>query len=129
MTRALVVHRDARIAAGEADALRSVGYEVDRCPGPLRGMCPLVRGCPCPHAERADILVYDLASLRFEDDRREVGAELRSLYADKPIVVVAEGSEPESLDPVEPTAGVVWLFGPASADRLALVVEEALAER
>jgi hypothetical protein len=128
MTRALVVHRDAMIAAGEAEALRSLGYEVDRCPGPTRRACPLVRGCPCPQAERADVLVYDLASLRFEDDRREVGKELRELYADKPLVVVAGGLEPGALEPVQPSDGVVWLFGPASADRLALIVEDGLAE-
>jgi hypothetical protein len=127
MTRALVVHGDARIAAGEAEALRSLGYEVDRCPGPTRRACPLVRGCSCPHAERADILVYDLASLRYQADRRELGEELRELYADKPLVVVAGGSAPGALEPVEPGDGVVWLFGPASADRLALIVEDGLA--
>jgi hypothetical protein len=132
MTRALVVHRDARVAAGEVEALRSLGYDVDRCPGPTRCACPLVRGCPCPRVERADILVYDLASLRFEADRRELGEELRELYADKPLVVLAGGSEPGALEPgalelVEPGDGVVWLFGPASADRLALIVEDGLA--
>lgn len=128
MTRALVVHRDARIAAGEAEVLRSLGYEVDRCPGPTRQACPLVRGRPCPHAEWADILVYDLASLRFEANHREVGEELRELYADKPLVVVAGGIEPGAVDSVQPSDGVVWMFGPASADRLALIVEDGLAE-
>lgn len=127
MTRALVVHGDERIAAGEAEALRSLGYEVDRCPGPTRQACPLVRGCPCPRAERADILVYDLDSLRFQEGRRELGEELRELYADKPLVVVAGGSEPGAFEPVEAGDGVVWLFGPASADRLALIVEDGLA--
>jgi hypothetical protein len=127
MTRALVVHRDARVAADEAEALRSLGYEVDRCPGPTRRACPLVHGCSCPHAERADILVYDLASLRFEIDHREIAEELRQLYADKPLVVVAGGLEPGALEPVESRGGVVWLFGPASADRLALIIEDGLA--
>jgi len=129
MIRALVVHRDARIAADEAAALRSLGYDVDRCPGPTGRSCPLVHGFPCPHAERADILVYDLVSLRHEEGGREVGEELRSLYADRPLVIVAGGVEQGALDPDDPTDGVVWLFGAPDPDRLADIIEDGLAVR
>ena len=128
MTRALVVHLDPTVAADEVAELCALGYLVERCAGPARRVCPILHGRACPLAERADVLVYDIAALRFGEDDHEVGDELRALYADKPMVVVAGGAEPGELDPVEPSHGVVWLHGPTTADRLALLVEDALSD-
>ena len=93
MTRALVVHLDSATADMAAAALGACGYVVERCVGPELLACPVLSGHGCPRAERADVLVYDLAALRHEEDYREVGGELRALYADKPMVVVAGGPE------------------------------------
>ena len=128
MTRALVVHLDPALADVEAAELCEFGYVVELCVGPELQDCPVLRGHGCPRAERADVLVYDLAALRHEEDDREVGAELRALYADKPIVVVAGDRDVGVIEAIEPSEGVVWLHGTATAERLALLVEDALAD-
>ena len=128
MTRALVVHLDPAMAAGEAAELCALGYLVERCPGPVRHICPVIHGRACPLAERADVLVYDIAALRHAEDDHAVGDELRALYADKPIVVVAGGAEPGAFEAVEPSHGVLWLRGPTTAERLGLIVEDALSD-
>ena len=128
MTRALVVHLDPALADAEAAELCAFGYVVERCVGPELQDCPVLRGHGCPRAERADVLVYDLAALRHEEDHREVGAELRAIYADKPIVVVVGDPEVGVLEALEPTEGVVWLHGSPTAERLALLVEDALSD-
>jgi len=128
VTRALVVHLDPVIAAGETAELCALGYLVERCPGPERCACPVLHGRACPLAERADVLVYDIGSLRHAEEQREVGEELRALYADKPIVVVAGDSEEGAFEAIEPSHGVVWLHGPTTAERLALLVEDALSD-
>ena len=44
------------------------------------------------------------------------------------MVVVAGGPELGALEAIEPTDGVVWLHGQATAERLALLVEDALSD-
>ncbi len=129
MTRALVVHHLPATASTQASALRRLGFTVEQCRGPAACDCPVVDGRSCPLVERADVLVYDVAGLRLERDGRELGAELRALYADKPLVVVAGGAEPGALEANEPSDGVVWLRGALDAERLSLGIEEALGDR
>ena len=88
MTRALVVHLDPAIAAargGRALRARLRGRALPRS-GPRA--CPVLRGHGCPRAERADVLVYDLASLRSRGGSPRGRRGAARLYADKPIVVV-----------------------------------------
>lgn len=129
MTRALVVHHLPAVGSDEVVALRTLGYLVEQCRGPAACDCPVVHGRSCPLVERADVLVYDVVGLRLERDGRELGAELRALYADKPLVVVAGGAEPGALEAIEPSDGVVWLRGVPEAERLSLGIEEALGDR
>jgi hypothetical protein len=126
MTRALVVHQDSVIAEYELASLASLGYTVEVCRGPDVLACPLLAGRPCIRTERADILVYDLASLRHERGETQLVDELRALYADKPLIVVTGDAEGGGLDPIELAEGIIRLDGPITAERLDLVIAEAL---
>ena len=129
MTRALIVQHDPAVAEEEVVSLSALGYEIERCSGPDRCGCPVVAGRPCLLAEHADILVYDLRSLRYEEHERDLAEQLRELYADKPLVVVVGDGELGTLAPVEMGEGVVRLHGPITAERLDLVLEDALGDR
>ena len=128
MTRALVVHRDSVIAEFELDSLVSLGYAVDVCRGPDALTCPVLAGRPCLRTERADVLVYDLASLRHERGESQLVDELRALYSDKPLIVVTGDSESGALEPIQMAEGVIRLDGPITAERLDFVIEEALVD-
>jgi CheY-like chemotaxis protein len=128
MTRTLVVHHDPVVAQYELDSLAALGYSVEICRGPDVLACPLLAGRPCIRAERADILIYDLASLRHERGETQLVDELRALYADKPLIVVTGDVESGELEPVELAEGIVRLDGPITAERLDRLIEEALVD-
>lgn len=128
MTRTLIVHADAAIAAAELAALAGLGYDVEHCPGPEARTCPVVDGRACLLADRADVLVYDLGSLRHRVrvDGPELVDELRALYADKPLIVVTGDTERGALEPVPMGEGILRLDGPITGERLDELIEEAL---
>lgn len=127
MTRALVVQHDRAVKEEELGSLRALGCEVVLCGGPDRGACPVLADRPCPLAEHADVLVYDVRSLRYGDGTHALIDELRALYADKPLLVVGERSD-DGLDPRQ-AGSLIWLRGGASVGRMDLAIEEALGDR
>ena len=127
MTRALVVQHDRAVKEEELGSLRALGCEVVLCGGPDKGACPVLAGRPCPLAEHADLLVYDVRSLRYRDETHELIDELRALYADKPLLVVGDPSD-DRLDPGEGSS-LIWLRGGVSVGRMDLAIEEALGDR
>lgn len=130
MTRVVVVHHDLDLADQEADSLRRAGYEVEQCAGPTGGWapCPILRGKPCPAAERADVLVYDVFAEGGFDGGRALVEGLRRLHPDVPVVLTSPAME---LDWVatEGPARVVPLVGAPTRDRLVAAIEAALGHR
>lgn len=126
MTNVLVVHHDIDLGDQEADALRRVGYEVERCLGPIGGRCPVLAGRPCSIAERADVLVYDAWATGEPDGARRLIEGLRELHPEVPVVLIAPGMEPDWVE----LAGrhrVTPLVGPPTTERLVEAIETALA--
>jgi CheY-like chemotaxis protein len=130
MTRVLVVHHDLDLADQEADSLRRAGYEVEQCAGPTGGggPCPVLRGIPCPAAERADVLVYDVFVEGGFDGGRALVEGLRRLHPDVPIVLTSPAMELDWVTTVGP-ARVVPLVGSPTRDRLVAAIQVALADR
>ncbi len=128
MTRSLLVSMDDVALRLEADALAACGYEVVACPGPAIVACPVLDGGSCPLAERADVLLYDPRSAAASRGDHTLLRELRSLYADKPVIL----ADPDrSLPAGESLLGEgVWkVVGAPSPERLQLAIEEALGDR
>jgi DNA-binding NtrC family response regulator len=126
MKRVLVVHHDPDMADQEADSLRRAGYSVDQCAGPTFGPCPILSGRPCPAAEAADVLLYDIWASGEPDSERQLIEQLREFHPNVPIVLTAPGMQ---MDWVE-TAGihaVTPLVGAVTGDRLRAAIEQALA--
>jgi len=127
MTRALLVERDPAVAERIAAALAVVGYDVSRCPGPTLACCPVLGGCGCTLVERADVLVYNVADARFASGDVRLSSELRSLYGDRALILL--GTDQVTPSPaVAPGPGVVRLRGKPDPERLALAIEDALAD-
>ena len=95
MRRVLVVNHDLDLADQEVDSLRRAGYIVEQCSGPTRGPCPVLSGLPCPWADRADVLVYDVWATGDTDGGRQLIHELRTIHPEIPIVLTAPGIELE----------------------------------
>lgn len=128
MTRGLVVSSDIDTLRREIVALRACGYEVMSCPGPGEADCPLLRGRPCPRAERADVLLYDRTIAEATTGGRILLTELRALYADKPLIL----AEPDRALPASDRLvdhGVWRVLGAPGAEGLELTLEEALGDR
>ncbi|HEX9045238.1 MAG TPA: hypothetical protein VF802_09445 [Candidatus Limnocylindrales bacterium] len=126
MTRVLVVHHDLAISDQEADGLRRVGYDVEQCQGPIGGHpCPIMRGLPCPAADRADVLVYDAWAMADSDRGHELISHLRDDYPGKPVVLTSPGLELEWVETEGPHR-VVPLVGVPTTARLHAAIEEAL---
>jgi hypothetical protein len=126
MTRVLVVHHDIDIGDMEVDTLRSRGYDVRQCLGPIGASCPILAGLPCTLAEEADVLVYDAFSTGEPEGAQRLIEGLREMHPDAPIVLTASGIEPDWIE----LAGlhrVVPLVGIPTAARLAAAIEEAIA--
>ena len=88
MTRVLLVYHDPNVADVEEDYLRRVGYEVDRCAGPVGGEpCPVLRGLPCWQVAKADVLIYDTWDTR--RGHAEIIEDLLELHPDKPLVLTS----------------------------------------
>lgn len=114
MTRVLLVYHDTNVADVEGDELRRLGYEVDRCAGPIGGeACPVLNGRPCWQVEKADVLVYDTWDAEF--GHAVLVEDLLDLHPDKPLVLTS----PLSTD----------AFGPGRGDEAgSLVVAPSRAE-
>jgi hypothetical protein len=128
MTRVLVVHHDIDLADQEVDSLRRRGYEVTQCSGPIGATmgCPVVNGLPCSLAEDADVLVYDAWATGEPDGAQRLIEEMREIYPDTPIVLLATSLEPEWVQ-TSGVHGVTPLVGQATGDRLAEAIEHAVA--
>lgn len=120
MTRVLMVYHDADVADIEAEELRRLGYEVDRCAGPVGGNpCPVLHGDACWQVADADVLVYDTwpAERRGEAD---LAHALRAMHPDIPLVLTS--SQP-SASADESGDGIA--YAPTRAS-LAAAIEEVL---
>ena len=126
--RALVVHHDIDMADQETASLRRRGLEVEQCWGPEYTSCPVMRGEPCPAAERADVLVYDVWSTGDSDGGRSLIDGLRELYPDKPVVLTASGIELEWVETEGPHR-VVPLVGNPTGERLMEAIERAMGDQ
>ncbi|HEY8871068.1 MAG TPA: hypothetical protein VIM30_16995 [Candidatus Limnocylindrales bacterium] len=125
MTRVLVVHHDIDLADQEADSLRRRGYDVRQCIGPIGAHCPILAGRSCQLAGTADVLVYDAWATGEPDGARRLIEGLRDLHPDVPVVLYANGIEPNWIE----LAGlhrVTPLVGSPTGARLAAALEEAL---
>ncbi len=125
MTHVVVVHHDADMADQESDWLRQAGFIVEECAGPQYGPCPILHGMPCPSAQVADVLVYDVWSAGDSETERTLIELLREQHPNTPIVLTAPGLE---FDWVEESGiyAVVPLVGAPSAARLTAAVNQAL---
>jgi hypothetical protein len=120
MTRVLMVYHDADVADIEADELRHLGYEVDRCAGPVGGSpCPVLHGDACWQVEEADVLVYDTWAAERRGDA-DLADALRAIHPDIPLVLTS--SRPSSAD--DATGRGVG-YAPTRASLVA-AIEEAL---
>jgi hypothetical protein len=130
MTWSLVVGADGAGTAAERAALEACGHHVLACPGPVVADCPVLRGLGCPLVERADVLFYDRALARLPTTTATLLDALRSLYADRPIILTEADvvTESDGLD-LWVDDGVWRLVGQPDIERVELLVEEALAER
>ncbi len=141
MTRTLVVHHDASIAEREIVILRAAGYLVDGCAGPSMTRCPVLDGRPCPKAERADVLIYDLGLAPDSHAFRRFIEALRALYGDKALVLSSDAAHAPILEREDrepgmrdtrrggPSRGIVRLVGRPSPQALEEAIEEALGDR
>jgi hypothetical protein len=72
MRTILIAHRDAAYATALAAELRSWGYRVIECPGPLPPALRCIR-CDkgyCPLSEGADLMIYDPQLVALDEARR-----------------------------------------------------------
>lgn len=125
MTRVLLVHHDIDLADNEADALRSRGYTVQQCMGPIGASCPILSGRVCDMAEDADVLVYDAWVTGEPEGAQRLIEGIRDIHPDTPIVLTATGMEPSWIE----LAGlhrVTPLVGQPTGERLATAIEQAL---
>jgi hypothetical protein len=126
MTRVLLVNHDTDVADLQTDSLRRRGYEVVQCLGPAGGHCPILVGHPCDLADDVDVMVYDAFATGEPDGARDLIVGLRELHPTIPIVLVANGMEPEWME----TAGahrVTPLVGATDWAQLAEAIEQAIA--
>ncbi len=126
MRRVLVVNHDLDLADQEVDSLRRAGYIVEQCSGPIRGPCPVLSGLPCPWADRADVLVYDVWATGDTDGGRQLIHELRTIHPEIPIVLTAPGIELDWVQTEGPDR-VTPLVGALTGERLAAAIETAIA--
>ena len=74
-----------------ARALHDAGFAVATCPGPTKNEpCPLLRGGECSLAQRADVIVSNLAT---HPDGRSIAACLRALLPRTPLLRNVEPHE------------------------------------
>jgi hypothetical protein len=125
MRRVLVVNHDIDLADQEADSLRRQGYEVEQCSGPGSYSCPVMHGEPCPVADRADVLVYDVWASGEMGGAQRLIEGLRELHPDIPVVLTAPGIELDWVD-TQGAHRVVPLVGAPTGDRLREAIDEAL---
>lgn len=128
MTRVVVVHHDPAIAAEQAGLLRSAGYDVQACGGPLAEPCPVLDDHPCPLADDADVLVYDAWAAGDSDGGRGLVSHLREVYADLPVILTATDERLGWIETEGPQR-VIPLRGRPDAEALAQAVERALADQ
>jgi DNA-binding NtrC family response regulator len=126
MTHVLVVHHDVDLSDQQVDGLRRRGYTVTQCLGPIGASCPILSGHPCDMAADADVLVYDAWATGEPDGAVGLIAGLREIHPDVPVVLTANGIEPEWME-LTGIHAVVPLVGQATGDRLADAIERALA--
>jgi hypothetical protein len=83
----LIESADPVFSVADFSAYREAGFEVTLCQGPSESPveCPLVRAEPCPFADAADVVLFDLGPN--EQERLEVLAALRASRHDLPILV------------------------------------------
>jgi hypothetical protein len=129
MTWSLVVGSDGPVRAAEWAALEACGYDVIGCPGPRVVDCPVVHGFGCPLVERAEVLLYDRSLADLPADRATLLDALRSLYADRPIILTELSDALDGPRDHWVADGVWRLVGRPDAGGVELLVEEALAER
>lgn len=127
MTRVVVVHHDPDVAARQVAMLRTVGYEVDTCAGPIADPCPVLGDLPCPIADRADVLVYDAYAAGDSDGGRALVGHLRDLYVDLPLVLTAADDRLAWIE-TEGPARVTPLTGDPDVTRLRDAIETALGD-
>jgi hypothetical protein len=128
MTRALLVEHDPAVGDRAAAALELAGYAVSRCPGPTVRDCPVLGGCGCALVEHADVLVYGAAEAWTTADGIRLLDALRSLYDDRAMVVVGSQDGRAGVDHRQ-MPHVVRIRAEPSVERLAIAVEDALADR
>ena len=126
MTRVLLVNHDVDVADLQADSLRRRGYQVTQCMGPAGGRCPILVGHRCELAEGVDVLVYDAFATGEPDGARQLIEGLREIHPELPIVLCANGMEPDWME-TSGLHGVTPLVGATSWAQLAAAVEEACA--
>jgi hypothetical protein len=130
MTWSLVVGAEGPVRAAQSAALEACGYDVIACPGPTIVDCPVVHGLGCQLVERAEVLLYDRSLAAVPADRSTLLDELRSLYADRPLILTELDGDASGGPRDHWVAEGVWrLIGRPDAGGVELLVEEALAER
>ena len=128
MIRVLVVNHDTDLADQQVDSLRRRGYEVRECLGPIGGACPVLAGHDCGMVVGADVLVYDAWATGEPDGARALIEGLRSIHPDVPIVLSANGMEPDWIEIAGPL-GITPLVGDPTGPRLAAAVDQAFVNR
>ena len=128
MTRVIVVNHDPAVAAEQAALLRSAGYEVELCGGPVALPCPVLEDLPCPLVDRADVLVYDAWAAGDSDGGRRLVGHLREVYADLPVVLTAVDDRLAWVE-TEGPGRVTPLSGRPSLEGLRQAIEGALADQ
>jgi len=126
MTRVLLVNHDVDVADLQVDSLRRRGYEVVECLGPAGGHCPILVGHPCHLTDGVDVLVYDAFATGEPDGARDLIEGLREIHPDIPIVLSANGMEPDWIETTGVHA-VTPLVGATDWARLAEAIEDAIA--
>jgi hypothetical protein len=96
MRTILIAHRDADFAEQLAIVLRSWGYRVIECPGPLPPALRCIR-CDkgyCPLSEGADLMIYDPDLVATDDAGRQHNLALDSALAhsDVPMLLAWSGT-------------------------------------
>ena len=128
MSTAVVVNKDHRLAATQAETLRAAGYVVETCGGPEQEACPVLGNLPCPLVDRADVLVYDAWVAGSSDAGRQLVTEMRETYPDLPIVLTSVDNELAWVEREGPHR-VTPLAGEPEPEALLAAVEAALADQ